>query len=293
MADVRRPRIGVNLPFHGPGAPVTVADAARTAEQMGFDSVWMSDHVVMVEGASSPYPFDARGVMRWDVDHPMPDALIVLAAAGAVTTRIELGTCVLIAPMRNPVVLAKQVATIDMLTGGRLSLGVGVGWLAEEFAALGAPFEDRGTRLDEWMAILRDCWTGRPAARRYKHWEIPPGVRCYPTPAGAVPILVGGMSKHALRRAGRDADGWMAFRYTEEIDPDEIRAGIEEVDREAALAGRPSPKKAIRTPGPVEPLAEQLGNLVKAGITEVVATVDWNDRDAVAESLDLLRRATP
>ena len=294
MADVRRPRIGVNLPFHGPGAPVTVADAARMAEEIGYDSAWMSDHVVMVEGASSPYPFDTEGVMRWDIDHPMPDTLIVLAVAGAVTSRIELGTCVLIAPMRNPVVLAKQVATIDMLTGGRFTLGVGVGWLAAEFAVLGAPFEDRGTRLDEWMTILRDCWTGRPTARRYKHWEMPPGVRCYPTPARNVPILVGGMSKHALRRAGRDADGWMAFQYTEEIDVGKIRGSVVAFNEEAALAGRPPPTRlAMRAPGPIEPLAEQLDELVSAGITEVVVTVDWNDRDAVAESLDLLQRATP
>ena len=162
------------LPVHGPGAAVTVPDAARIAEELGFDSVWMSDHVVMVEGAVSPYPFDPEGVMRWDIDHPMLDALVGLAVAAAVTTRIGLGTSVLIAPMCNPVVLAKQAATLDLLSGGRVSLGVGVGWLAEEFAALGAPFEDRGARLDEWMAILRDCWTGRPAARRYKHWELPP-----------------------------------------------------------------------------------------------------------------------
>lgn len=289
-----RPRIGVNLPVHAADAPVPVPDAARMAEELGFDSLWMSDHVALVEGAASPYPFDTGGMMRWDVDLPMPDALIALAVAGAVTTRIGLGTCVLIAPMRNPVVLAKQVATLDMLARGRFSLGVGVGWLAEEFGVLGAPFEQRGARLDEWITILRDCWTGRPAARRYKHWEMPPGVHCFPTPAGRVPILVGGMSKHALRRAGRDTDGWIAFQYSDELDVDRIRAGIEVVGEEAAIAGRPPPATlAMRAPGPIGPLAERLSDLVRAGITEVVVTVDWNDPEGVANSLDLLRRAAP
>ena len=264
------------------------------AEELGFDSVWMSDHVVMVEGAVSPYPFDPEGVMRWDIDHPMLDALVGLAVAAAVTTRIGLGTSVLIAPMRNPVVLAKQAATLDLLSGGRLSLGVGVGWLAEEFAALGAPFEDRGTRLDEWMAILRDCWTGRPAARRYKHWELPPGVRCYPTPVGEVPILAGGMSKAALRRVARHGDGWMAFQYTNRIDPEEIRLRIRVIEEEAALVGRPPPTRmVIQTPGPTEPLAERLRDLVSAGITEVVVSVDWTDPRRVSASLDLLRRSAP
>lgn len=287
-------RIGVTLPSHGPDAAVSAPDAARLAERLGFDSVWMSDHVVMVESAVSPYPFDADGKIRWDIRHPMSDALITLTAAGAVTTRVGLGTCVLIAPMRNPVVLAKQLATLDVLTGGRFTLGVGVGWLAEEFAALGVPFEDRGTRLDEWMDILRDCWTGRPAARRYRHWEMPPDILCYPTPTGDIPIMVGGMSRHAIRRVGRYADGWMAFQYTEELDPEEIRTGIETIRREANAVGRPAPGRlAMQSPGPTPPLAERLPELVATGLNEVVVSVDWSSPDKVEASLDLLRNSVP
>ena len=294
MVDVRGIRIGVTLPSHGPNASVTTPDAARMAERLGFDSVWMTDHVVMVEGAASPYPFDEAGEIRWDIHNPMSDALIALAAAGAVTTGIGLGTCVLIAPMRNPIVLAKQVATLDVLSAGRFSLGLGVGWLAEEFAVLGAPFEDRGTRLDEWMTILRDCWTGRPAARRYRHWKMPPGVLCYPRPAGNIPILVGGMSMHALRRAGRRGDGWIGFQYTEELDLDEIRAGIESIMEEAAIAGRPPPARlAMQSPGPAAPLAERLPEMVEAGLNEVVVSVDWKAPDRVESSMEMLRRAVP
>ena len=159
-------------------------------------------------------------------------------------------------PMRNPIVLAKQVATLDVLTGGRLSLGVGVGWLAEEFAVLGAPFAGRGKRLDDWIAILRECWTGRPRPHDYEHWTVPPGVVCYPTPLGEIPILIGGMSPAAMRRAGRQAEGWVAFQYSDEIDAEVIAEGRRFVEAEAASVGRHPPCQtcppmpwADRTPG--------------------------------------------
>lgn len=288
-------RIGVSLPSRGPGAPdgsMSAPEAARAAEQMGFDSVWMSDHVVMVEGAASPYPFAEDAKITWPEDASMFDCFVTLAAAGAVTSRVEVGTCVLIAPQRNPIVAAKQAATLDALTGGRLVLGVGVGWLAEEFAALGAPFEGRGKRLDEWIALFRDCWTGRPAARDGEHWSVPPGVLCYPTPAGELPILVGGMAPPALRRAGRLAEGWMAFQYTYELDPEEIAAGRRMIEQEAAAAGRPPPLRlAMQTPGPPEPLAERLVELAAAGVTDVVVSADWSAPGQVEDGLRLLKQA--
>lgn len=295
MVDVSAVRIGVSLPSRGPAMPggrMSAPEAARAAEQMGFDSVWVSDHVVMVEGAAAPYPFASDGKITWPEDAPMFDCLVTLAAASAVTERVELGTCVLIAPQRNPIVTAKQAATLDALSGGRLVLGVGVGWLAEEFAALGAPFEGRGKRLDDWIAIFRDCWTGRPAARDYEHWSVPPGVLCYPTPAGGLPILVGGMTPPALRRTGRLAEGWMAFQYTDAVDPEEIAAGRRFIEREAAAAGRPPPLRlAMQAPGPTEPLAERLVELASAGLTDVVVSVDWSSPEKVEESLRMLRRA--
>lgn len=285
-------RIGVTLPGFGADQPVALTDAARMAERMGFDSIWNTDHVVMVADAASPYPFDAQGVMRWDLDHPMFDALIALAAAAAVTTHVEVGTCVLIAPMRNPIVLAKQVSTLDVISGGRFVLGVGVGWLAEEFAALDAPFEGRGSRMDDWIDILRDCWTGTPTARSYEHYEIPEGILCYPTPLRQPPILVGGDSPPALRRTARRADGWLGFSYTDELDPTRIRDHIATIRTEAAAAGREPPTRlAVQTPGPVAPLAEQLAELARQGVTEVVTSADWTAPDRVQDGLSLLRRS--
>lgn len=285
-------RIGVTLPGYGADQPVAITDAARMAERMGFDSIWNTDHVVMVDGAASPYPFDAQGVMRWDLDHPMFDALIALAAAASVTTRVEVGTCVLIAPMRNPIVLAKQVSTLDVISGGRFVLGVGVGWLAEEFAALDAPFEGRGSRMDDWIDILRDCWTGTPTARSYEHYEIPEGILCYPTPLREPPILVGGDSPPALRRTARRGDGWLGFSYTEELDPTRIQDHIATIRTEAAAAGQEPPARlAVQTPGPVAPLAEHLAELARQGVTEVVTSADWTAPDRVQDGLNLLRRS--
>ena len=285
-------RIGVTLPGYGADQPVAITDAARMAERMGFDSIWNTDHVVMVAGAASLYPFDAQGVMRWDLDDPMFDALIALAAAAAVTTHVEVGTCVLIAPMRNPIVLAKQVSTIDVISGGRFVLGVGVGWLAEEFAALDAPFAGRGSRMDDWIDILRDCWTGTPTARSYQHYEVPEGVRCYPTPLREPPILVGGDSPPALRRTARRGDGWLGFSYTDELDPTRIRHSIETIRTEAAAAGREPPTRlAVQTPGPAAPLAEHLAELARQGVTEVVTSADWTAPDRVQDGLKLLRRS--
>ena len=207
-------RIGVSLPSHGPAMPggrLSAPDAARAAEQMGFDSVWMSDHVVMVEGAASPYPFAEDAKITWPEDAPMFDCFVALAAAGAVTSRVEVGTCVLIAPQRNPIVAAKQAATLDALTGGRLVLGVGVGWLAEEFAALGAPFEGRGKRLDEWIALFRDCWTGPPRRPRLRALERAARRAVLPDPGGraADPGGGDGAARSAPRRAlGRGVDGF-------------------------------------------------------------------------------------
>ena len=285
-------RIGVTLPGYGADQPVALTDAARMAERMGFDSIWNTDHVVMVADAASPYPFDAQGVMRWDLDHPMFDALIALAAAAAVTTHVEVGTCVLIAPMRNPIVLAKQVSTLDVISGGRFVLGVGVGWLAEEFAALDAPFEGRGSRMDNWIDILRDCWTGTPTARSYQHYEVPEGVLCYPTPLREPPILVGGDSPPALRRTARRGDGWLGFSYTDELDPIRIRDHIATIRTESAAAGREPPTRlAVQTPGPVAPLAEHLAELARQGVTEVVTSADWTAPDRVQDGLNLLRRS--
>ena len=185
-----------------------LVDLARSAEAAGFDSLWTVEHVIFPDGYQSEYPYARSGKMAADASSPIPDPLIWLAFVAAATTTLRLGTGILILPQRNPLILAKEVATLDRLSGGRVELGIGVGWLREEFDALGVPFERRGARTDEWIDLMRAVWTddhvdfdGEFASFR--------GASVNPKPAdGPVPITVGGHSAAAARRAGRLGDGF-------------------------------------------------------------------------------------
>jgi probable F420-dependent oxidoreductase len=181
---------------------------ARLAEAAGFDSVFAVDHVVIPDDYASTYPYAATSRLPGDRASPFPDPLIWMAFAAAATTRLRLMTGVIILPQREPLVLAKQVATLDAMSGGRIELGIGVGWLREEFAALGVPFERRGRRADEYVAAMRALWRedGASFAGEFVRFER---VSCNPKPvARGVPIIVGGHSEAAARRAGRLGDGF-------------------------------------------------------------------------------------
>src|SRR5205823_1109354 len=142
---------------------VGAIELAQAAEAAGFESLWTVEHVVVPAGYQSTYPYAEDGRMPGPENLPIPDPLIWLSFVAAVTETIRLGTGILILPQRNPIVVAKEIATLDHLSGGRVELGVGAGWLEEEFDAIGVPFEDRGRRLDEHIEALRALWTGDPA----------------------------------------------------------------------------------------------------------------------------------
>jgi probable F420-dependent oxidoreductase len=181
---------------------------ARAAEAAGFDSLFAVDHVVFPDNYTSTYPYAPSGRLPGGPESPMPDPLIWMTWVAAATTRLRFMTGVIILPQRNPLVLAKQVATMDHLSGGRIELGIGVGWLKEEFDAVGVPFERRGKRADEYVAAMRVLWS-RDAASFNGEFVKFDTVSCNPKPVrGAVPILVGGHSEAAAKRAGRLADGF-------------------------------------------------------------------------------------
>jgi probable F420-dependent oxidoreductase len=184
------------------------AQLGKWAEAAGFDTILAIDHVVLPENYTTRYPYSATGEMPAAATEPYPDPLIWLAFLAAATTRIKLLTGVIILPQREPVALAKQVATLDVMSGGRMELGIGVGWLREEFEALGVPFERRGKRADEYIGAMRALWAPGTAQYAGEFVKFPP-VHCYPKPAaGAVPIIVGGHSDAAARRAGRLGNGF-------------------------------------------------------------------------------------
>jgi probable F420-dependent oxidoreductase len=227
-------KLGVQLPNIGllEGRDAFVR-TARAAEELGYDSVWTGDHVVFPVESASPYPYHRGGTYSPD---PLIayDALIALAVVAGCTERVELGTGVLVLPQRNPLLTAKQLASLDALSNGRVILGAGAGWLAEEFVALDAPdFAQRGAVLEEWVAILQSCWTDDEPRFEGNHYRFDP-IHFQPRPARSIPILIGGNSRAALRRAGRIGDGWFGTAVTLE----EAASSIGAVRESAELAGR-------------------------------------------------------
>ena len=192
---------------------------ARAAEEAGFESVWTVDHVVIPAAYRSVYPYDPSGRIGPD-DTTFPDPLIWLTYIAAATSTLRLGTAILILPERNPVVLAKELATLDFLSGGRVILGVGVGWLKEEYEALGVPWEGRGRRGEESIGAMRALWSrGSGQLHGGHHGSF---TDCYlrPQPVnGTIPIHIGGTADTAARRAGRIGDGFFPFGVTRDEAP--------------------------------------------------------------------------
>jgi probable F420-dependent oxidoreductase len=216
-------------------------EICRTAEAAGFDSVWGGEHVIRPDKIESPYPYTEDGEMPGDADTPIPDPLIWLAYVAAVAPTLRLGTCILIVPQRNPLVLAKELATLDTLTDGRVELGLGVGWLREEFEALGIPWERRGARNDEYVAAMRALWAGPHAEYHGEFVDFEPAT-CNPRPVnGSIPILVGGDTPVAIRRAARLADGY----YPGTGDPETLAGLIQDVRRAAEKEERNPDEIAI------------------------------------------------
>ncbi len=178
------------------------------AEAAGFESVWTVEHVLYPEGYESVYPYAPSGKMPGSGDSPIPDPMTWLSFIGATTSTIKLATGILILPQRQPAVLAKSVATVDSLTEGRVILGIGVGWLKEEFAALDVPWERRGARTDEYIDVLRSLWATDGVTHNGTFVNLD-NVSSNPKPAnGTVPIHIGGHSRAAAERAGRIGDGF-------------------------------------------------------------------------------------
>ena len=209
-------------------------EVSRRAEAAGFESLWGGEHVILPSKIESSYPYTKDGKLPARPDTPIPDPLIWLAFAAAAAPTMRLGTCILIVPQRNPLILAKELATLDQLSGGKVELGLGVGWLEEEFQALGVPWERRGARNDEYIEAMRTLWSG-PEVEFHGEFVDFPTVTCSPRPVQAsIPILVGGDSDVAIRRAARLADGY----FPGEGDVDRLASLITRVRQAAEDAGR-------------------------------------------------------
>ncbi|MDH3754478.1 MAG: LLM class F420-dependent oxidoreductase [Acidimicrobiia bacterium] len=214
---------------------VSALEIARVAESVGFESVWGGEHVVFPTSIESVYPYTADGEVPATPDTPIPDPLIWLAYVAAAAPTVRLGTCILILPQRNPLVLAKELATLDHLSEGRVELGIGVGWMKEEFDALGVPWQRRGARTDEYVDVLRAVWSGSHVEFHGEFVDFDP-LTCTPRPVqgGNIPLLVGGDTPAAVRRAARLADGY----FPGEADPGKLAELIAAVRAECTAQER-------------------------------------------------------
>lgn len=213
--------------------PAKAVALAQAGEEAGFESIWTVEHTVVPGGYGSTYPYAAGGKMAGGNDAvPLPDPLIWMAYVAAATKRVKLATGIMILPQHNPVVVAKQVATLDHMSGGRVLLGIGVGWLKEEFAALGVPFDDRGRRTDEYMQVLRELWSAEKPTFNGEFVRFKDAY-CRPQPVNKhVPLIVGGHSPAAAKRAGRLGDGFFPARGAPKELFDMARAAAREAGRD-------------------------------------------------------------
>ena len=217
---------------------------AQTAEGVGFDSVWISDHVVVPERIDSAYPYSADGRFPTLPTQLYLEPLTTLGFLAGITRRVRLGIAVLILPYRHPLLTAKMVSTLDNLSGGRVDLGIGVGWMREEFEALGAPpevYTHRGSASDEQLRIFNTVWTRDVAGFEGRFYRFDPvGVHPQPVQKPGPPIWIGGHTRPALRRVAHVGDGWLPIvrRPPADLPPDEFAACMDTIRAEGQRIGR-------------------------------------------------------
>lgn len=262
--------IGIRLPSAGAKVtPENMVSVARWAEELGFHSLWVSDHVVLPEKVGSPYPYDWEN-HRWPnpANTPWLDPLLALGWAGAVAPSLKLGTSVMVVPLRHPMLLAKQLASLDFLSGGRVILGAGAGWMEEEFDLIGVPFARRGSRTVEMVELMRAFWRGEMVNFQGEFYQAA-NCQMYPRPVQAtIPVVWGGHSEAALKRVAQVGDGWHPTLITME----QLTTGVQKLRQFCAEVGRdPASVLVIARPGKMYPLnAETHAQHQELGIRHVV-----------------------
>jgi probable F420-dependent oxidoreductase len=284
-------RFGTTLPQFGPYAAgpevrTRLERVAQAADRLGYDVLWTAEHLIFPHEIRTPYPYGER--FPFPVTDPMLEVVSTLSWVAALTRRIRLSCSVMILPYRHPVVLAKELATLDVLSGGRLVVGVASGWLAEEFAMLGVPFHERGARMDEYLAVLRALWTEERVTFHGRFVELEDAA-FFPKPVQRPhpPVWIGGSSRRAFERVGRLGAGWIAAPRpdveTLARDVARLRAVVEAHGRDPATIGIAS-GGAARS---IDELVARLPALERAGVTIVnVPALFW--ARSFAQALELL-----
>ena len=271
--------VGVSIPL--PAYLVDPGLMAKKAEELGFDSFWCAEHPFMPVKTASRFPGSADGVIPETYAH-FVDPFVALARASGTTSRIKLGTGIVLVPERHPLLLAKEVATLDLFSGGRFLFGIGAGWLKEETEIMGGDFEHRWTQTRESVLAMKELWTKPEASFAGRYYTFP-AVKSNPKPAQKPhpPVLLGGGAKNVLQRVAAWGDGWLPNRIT----PDELRQARATLDRLAKEAGRDPATLTISVHG--QPADRDLiKRLVDAGATRVLVRPNAVKTDAeMAEQL--------
>jgi probable F420-dependent oxidoreductase len=255
--------IGISVPL--PAYHVDVGFMARKAEELGFESFWCAEHPFIPVNSASRFPGSADGVIPESYSH-FVDPFVALARASGTTKSIKLGTGIVLVPERHPLLLAKEISTLDLFSGGRFLFGIGAGWLREETQIMGGDFDHRWTQTRESVLAMKELWT-KPAAEFHgKYYDFPP-VKSFPKPLQKPhpPVLLGGGAKNVLQRVVAWADGWLPNRIT----PEQLRESRTTLDRLARDAGRDPSKITISVHGqPAD--RDLLRHLRDAGATRVI-----------------------
>jgi len=272
------------IPPYGMAAvedPVFAGDFCRAAEQAGMESVWVVEHTVMCPDYTSRYPYDRSGRSPFNAHVAQPDPLLWLAWAAAHTETLRLATGVMILPQRNPLILAKELATLDRLSGGRLVAGFGVGWVREEAEALGSDFGTRGRRADECIEVMRELWSEEATASYHGSFYDFDHVVSRPRPVqkGGVPLVIGGHSEAAARRAGRYGDGFFPLGVSMQR-LGELRKVLNDA---AKVAGRDPARVEITCVGTADPAL--LSAYAEAGVDRTVVACLVPELDAASNAM--------
>jgi probable F420-dependent oxidoreductase len=278
-------KIGVFATFMSPyGTPEMIKAFGRDAEAAGLDSIWMGEHVVLFDEMEFPYPGSKDGRIPVPEGGGMLDTMTTFGMLAGITEKIRFGTGIALVPQRNPIYTAKELATLDWLSSGRMDFGIGVGWCKEEVIACGYSWEDRGPRCDEFLQTMINLWTQPVASFQGKHVKLAP-CRMDPKPVQSphVPIIVGGHGKPSLRRAARFGAGWYGFA----LDVASTGAVLKKLDDELAAAGRSREGFEIVVT-PLSTAAEDLEGFKALGVNRLVVQLGSQKPERVAQRMEEL-----
>jgi probable F420-dependent oxidoreductase len=276
----------VGLMFTNTGAlsqPDLIAHLATTSEQCGIESMWTIEHVVIPQGFQTPYPYSRDGKFPGGETAPILDPLIPLSFCASMTSRLRFGTAVMILPQRHPIYVAKELSTLDVLSGGRMMLGIGSGWLKEEFAALQIDFKARGARTDEAIMAMRALWRDNPSTFEGKHFHFRQ-MMSFPKPLqkGGIPIHVGGHSPAAVRRAARLGDGFFPAPGNLNV----LKQLFADLRAECERIGRNPAEIELSAAGKLTP--DLIKTFQDMGVMRAMTIPPGADRDSLSRGLEKL-----